>query len=500
MNTDEPRAAEAWVLNWQTKFYRWATTNKNQKYEDVYNLLYDTKTLQMAWRHVRANKGSKTAGVDGHTRAYVEVGLGEDKFLRDIQAELKAETYRPRPTREKSIPKPNGKVRYLGIPTLRDRVVQQALRMILEPIFEADFYRSSYAYRPNRRTQDAIEEIFQFAKPRTGYEWVVEGDIQGCFDNVHHGILMEEIRKRVIDRKIIRLIRAFLKSGVMTEFGMFRHTVTGTPQGGILSPLLANIYLSRLDQYFLKKWESYGDANGRQRFRKKGLATCTMVRFADDFVILTKGTRAQAEALKEETAQFLKRDLSMELSLEKTRITHVTEGFDFLGHHIVLKANYSGRMSVRIYPSKKSLRTVQKKVKVITSQRTTGQSLGQILAQLNAVLRGWSNYFRFSHSKRTFSYLGDYAWRRVHRWMSKKHGKLSLTTLQRKYFPEWTFQEGNQTLFNPGQVVVERYKYRGALIPTVWSDQAGCLKRKGRRDHWPDEPRLLENLESCCTL
>lgn len=498
MNTGTLNDKESWVLAWQTKLHRWAVTDKEKKYEDIYNLVCDLRTLEAAWNHVKANKGSKTAGVDGRTRQYIETNVGIGKFLEDIRKDLKQGTYQPQPVRERKIPKRNNQFRYLGIPTLRDRVAQQALRMVLEPIFEADFYVSSYAYRPGRRAQDAIQDIYHLARPSIGYSWVIEGDIQGCFDHVHHGLLLQEIRRRVRDEKVIRIIRKMLKAGVITELGSFRKTITGTPQGGILSPLLANIYLSRLDRYFHEKWKRYKSSGNRRRLRKKGLATCYLVRFADDFVILVKGTREHAESLKEETAEILKRELRMELSLEKTHVTSIEQGFDFLGNHIVLNTNHRGQVGLRVYPSKRSLGTVQKKVKEITSISTTNLGLVDILSQLNLVLRGWCYYFRYAHSKKTFSYLGYYTWRRTFRWMRKKHPKLSVKTLKRRYCPDWGFREGKLTLFDVNKVKVERYGYRGVRIPTPWNGDLVNPKRQRRGDRLPDEPVLLGHLEDNC--
>ena len=503
MNSDARAEAEAWVLAWQKKLHRWAATNKEQRYRDVYNLTCDPRTLMLAWRHVKANKGSRTAGVDWLTRNEIKEGDGEERFLRRIREELRTGTYRPRPVREKAIPKASGKVRYLGIPTLRDRVVQQALRMVLEPIFEADFYASSYAYRPGRRAQDAIQEIDHFVRPQIGYSWVIEGDIRGCFDNVHHGILVEEVRRRVVDRKVIRLIQSFLRAGVITELGSYRRTVTGTPQGGILSPLLANIYLSRLDRFFSSKWGQYATANRRHRRRGRGLETCYMVRFADDFVVMVNGTREQAESLKQETAEFLKRDLRMELSWEKTHVTNIKEGINFLGHHLVLKPNQKGRLKdlwVRIYPSKKSLRNVQEKVKRITSRRMLNESLGQIIGQVNRILRGWCYYFRFDHSWRTFGYLEYYAWVRLYRWIRKKHRKVPWRLLRRKYCPDGTYRHEGQVFFRVKNIRKGTYAYRGHHIPTPWDEEAQALKRTRWGDRLPDEPRILEGLELNCAL
>lgn len=214
MNTSEPGN---WVLKWQTKFHEWAVRNRELKFHDLYNLVCDVRTLQAAWNRIRGNAGSRTAGVDGVTRYHVEQRIGVANLLARLHEELKTGSYRPQPVREKGIPKKNGKTRYLGIPTLRDRIVQQSLRMVLEPILEADFYMSSYAYRPGRRAQDAIAEIYHYAQPHSGYQWVIEGDIKACFDNVNHGILLTQLRRRITDRKVIRLVQLFLKAGVLTR-------------------------------------------------------------------------------------------------------------------------------------------------------------------------------------------------------------------------------------------------------------------------------------------
>ncbi|WP_329235396.1 MULTISPECIES: reverse transcriptase/maturase family protein [Streptomyces] len=195
------------------------------------------------------------------------------------------------------IPKKGGKVRHLGIPTLRDRVAQMALKLVLEPIFEVDFYPSSYGYRPGRRAQDAIAEIHQLTS--LSYEWVVEGDITACFDNVDHHVLMDLVGGRVKDRKVLRLIRTFLRAGVVELHGGFADSLNGTPQGGLSSPLLANIYLSVLDRYFVRIWNEEMSPRWRRQYRrKKGLPHYRLVRYADDFVVLVHGTRSDAEALK----------------------------------------------------------------------------------------------------------------------------------------------------------------------------------------------------------
>ena len=221
-------------------------------------------------------------------------------FLEDLRSSLRDGTFTALPVRQAAIPKKGGKVRVLGIPTLRDRVAQMALKLVLEPIFEVDFYPSSYGYRPGRRAQDAIAEIHHFTASRT-YEWVIEGDIKACFDNVDHQVLMGLVAERITDRKVLRLVSAFLRAGILRQHGGFAETLTGTPQGGVASPLLANIYLSVLDRHFPAIWEQdMSPPWRRQHRRRKGLPNYRLVRYADDFVVLVHGTRSDAETLKAE--------------------------------------------------------------------------------------------------------------------------------------------------------------------------------------------------------
>jgi len=241
------------VLDMQRKLYRWSTADPDKGFADLFNIVCDRRTLDEAWRRLSQNRGSGTPGTDGVTRRKVEERPGGVAgFLEEIREELRCGTYRPEPVRQRLIPKPGrpGKVRPLGIPTLKDRLVQMALKLVLEPIFEADFYPTSYGFRRGRSTHDALAKIQQQLHPRASgsskNRYVIEGDIKGCFDAIDHHRLMERVRRRIKDRKVLRLVLAFLKAGVMIE-GAVRHPITGTPQGGIVSPLLANIYLTAID-------------------------------------------------------------------------------------------------------------------------------------------------------------------------------------------------------------------------------------------------------------
>jgi RNA-directed DNA polymerase len=476
------------VLDHQRKLHRWAKDGPARRFDDLFNLVCDRATLVVAWQRVTTNKGAKTAGVDGETRTTIEQ-QGTDAFLEDLRSSLKDGSFQPLPVRERRIPKKGGKqYRRLGIPTVRDRVAQMALKLILEPIFEADFYPSSYGYRPARRAQDAIAEIHHFTSGRSPYEWVIEGDIKACFDNVDHQRLLALVGERVGDRKVARLVSAFLRAGVIEEHGGFAASLTGTPQGGIISPLLANIYLSVLDRHFAAVWDTdMSPAYRRQARRRKGLPTYRLMRYADDFVVLVHGTREDADALRAEVGDLLADELKMTLSADKTLVTHIDDGFDFLGFHIQRKPSADrSRRVVLTYPSKTSLGAVKHKLKQITGRNTTSLPLKQVLLKVNSILRGWAAYFRYGASKRTFSYLGHYAWWRVIRWLRRKHLRLGWKGLRRRYFAADAINEGGVVLYNPQAMTVERYRFRGAQIVTPYTvdeiDAAGARFRHTNHD------------------
>jgi RNA-directed DNA polymerase len=246
------------VSEMQAKLHRWAAADPGRRFDDLFNLVHDPATLLVAFARVAGNRGANTPGVDGLTVAVVEEQLGVAGFVDDLRNGLKTGSFRPLPVRERTIPKPggSGKVRKLGIPTIADRVVQAALKLVLEPIFEADFLPVSYGFRPMRRAHDAIAEIHMFGS--RGYQWVLDADIEACFDSIDHPALMERVRLRVKDKRVLALVKAFLKAGVLTEHGRAEDSDIGTPQGGILSPLLANIALHVLDEQVMAPWQPDG--------------------------------------------------------------------------------------------------------------------------------------------------------------------------------------------------------------------------------------------------
>jgi RNA-directed DNA polymerase len=470
VNTDAPWPslieAESRVLEIQTKLHRWAINDPTRRFDDLHNLVCDPAFLTVAWSRVRGNKGARTAGVDGVKPRAILFG---EAFLWRLREDLKARRFAPLPVREKLIPKKNGKLRGLGIPTARDRIVQGALKLVLEPIFEADFKPCSYGFRPGRRAHDAIAEIRHLTTGTRNYEWVLEGDIKACFDEIDHTALMDRVRRRIGDKRVLDLVKAFLKAGVLSEDGVERDTTTGTPQGGIISPLLANIALSILDDHFAEAWKAWGSESRRHRLRRKGTALYRLVRYADDFVVMVAGTKTDAEALRADVAAVIK-PMGLRLSEEKTLITHIEKGFDFLGWRIQRQTSRStGRPVTYTFPSKASLAGIKATIRTLT-RGGTNVPLKVLLYRLNPVLRGWTNYFRPGSSAATFGYVTHITWWRVVRWLRHKHPRANWKELDRRYHL-WHGGPGEDGLYlvKPEAIGTTRYRFRGTRIPSPWA-------------------------------
>ena len=375
--------------------------------------------------------------------------------------------------REVKIPKRNGKVRRLGIATCADRVVQAVLKLVLEPIFEADFKPCSYGFRPKRRAQDAIAEIHYLGTPARNYEWVFEADISACFDEISHSVLLERMRLESGTARLMALVKAFLKAGVLSEDRVNRNTNHRHAARRDPLTVLANIALTVLDEHFTRKWEALGPYWKRAKLRRQGVPAYRIIRYADDFVIMVGGARGDAEALWDEVSAVLA-PIGLRLSAEKTRVCHIDEGFDFLGWHIQRRSwrgRGSGKKAVYTYPSKKALASAVGKVRSHT-RRNKHRTLAALLRKLNPVLRGWCNYFRHGVCARTFGYLDHYAWWRVVWWLRKRHQGLNWSTLSRRLLPDWEIRDGNVKMFRPNKVAIERYRYRGEHIPTPWASTA----------------------------
>jgi RNA-directed DNA polymerase len=343
-------------------------------------------------------------------------------------------------------------------------VVQASLKLVLEPIFEADFLPYSYGFRPNRRTHDAVAQTRQLAA--RSYEWVVEGDITACFDEISHSALMDRVRGRVGDRRVLALVKAFLKAGVLTEDRTTRDTDVGTPQGGILSPLLANVALGVLDEHIERMWPSTW--YGRSKRRRQGLANYRIIRYADDFLIMVSGDRSHAEVIRDDVAEVLA-TIGLRLSVEKTRITHIDEGLDFLGWRIRRQRKRGTNIKhIYTYPAKKAVLAITRKVKMICWQDLS-QPLAALIHRLNPVLRGWCSHFRPGVSSAAFNYLRATVWRQVFAWLRRKHRGVTWKRLRRLYCGGgWWPADGEVKLFNPAAVRTTRYRFRGNSIPSPW--------------------------------
>lgn len=385
----------------QRKLYLSAKEQPKKKYGILYDKLHRWDILKLAWKQVRMNKGS--AGIDNQSVDYIVDFIGVDPFLQEIQQELRDKVYRPKPVKRVYISKENRKKRPLGIPVIKDRIVQTAVKIVMEPIFEADFHECSYGFRPKRNQHQAIRKVRRHIV--TGHRYIIDLDLKSYFDTIPHENLIALVRERVTDPWVIRLIRRWLKAGVI-ENDVFQTSEKGSPQGGVISPLLANIYLNAFDQF----WHKKGLDQGKHQAK--------LVRFADDSVICCRhNPKRYLTAVRQ-----IMRRLGLTINEDKTSVIHAKEGFDFLGFHFRYKKSRTGKFWCYMWPSQRSMKRIRKRVKqaLRIDIRTPISELASII---NSILKGWCNYYRWSNAAVHFIQMDRYVQERITRLLRRKRQK-----------------------------------------------------------------------------
>jgi RNA-directed DNA polymerase len=435
------------ISEMQHKLATWAENDPNRRFDRLLRLIADREWLAEAARIVLASSGARTPGIDGMDKQRLQVRLGQ--HLDDLRIKLLEGSYRPHPVKRIQIPKSNGKLRPLGIPTLTDRIVQRAMLMAMEPIWESDFHRLSYGFRPERSVHHAVRTVkiqLQDGTDTTRGRWIIEGDLASYFDTVHHRMLLKCVRRRVQDRRFVDLLCRFLKAGHIDR-GLFVASSEGVPQGGVLSPLLSNIMLHEFDAWLEAKYLSdkarkdrwawnFGIKQGRpitvreNRQWKPAIAYC---RYADDFVVIVKGTKAQAEEIREECRAFLEGELKLTLNMDKTHITHVNDGFVFLGHRIIRKRGAHGRMSVvTTIPKEKAKGFVRRLTETLSGNHSV--STVDMIASLNRQLAGWAAFYKFTDfTAYVFRRIDHIVFWKLAHWLGHKY-RSRIKPLMRKWY------------------------------------------------------------------
>ena len=448
------RNCEKHVLSIQRSLDKAVADNDKNSIQGLVNILTRKSTavrILATWRITQRNQGKYTAGMDG-----ISIPKRERERQNQIRLQLLDNIdigKKPDPIRRVFIPKPNGKKRPLGIPTLHDRIVQEILRIALEPIVEYHFSDNSFGFRPKRSCQDAMSMLQKFLAKSDRKKYVIEGDIKGCFDNINHNHITNTLEEWLTPNWTIQLIETILKSQIFHN-GEVYDSDTGTPQGGVISPLLANVALTTLDDFCFQRYGRYNTTKNR-RFK-----TNPIVRYADDFVIVCK-TEVEAQEIKSEIANHLSNTIGLTLSEEKTKITHITKGFDFLGFNFRKYKEYnSDKTKLLIKPQEEKVLNLLRSCKEILDNNKSAEQLN-VIYLLNQKLLGWGMYYRFVVSKATFNKVDYQLWWKTYRWAKRRHHNKSKSWVINRYYQprqgistHFTHKETNSEMFRLSSIEV----------------------------------------------
>ena len=476
-----PQGVGEAVLVLQSGLAAKAVLRKGHRFKRLYPLIWRREWLGKALDAILDNSGSETPGVDGKRGSLLRDPDMRAKFLDELQKKLR-QRYRPSPVLRKYIPKASGEQRPIGIPTIKDRVVQMALKMLLEPIYEADFLPNSNGFRPQRSTLECVLPIYKYGNRTTRYDWILEGDIKGCFDNIDHKILMKAIQRRIADTRILQLIWRFLKAPVI-ERGKRTKMTTGIPQGGALSPTLANIYLHKFDQYWFAKWGQQNRST-RRTLRRKGQSSCVLFRYADDFILCIKGTWNGAVNIRDDIIAYFSEQLKLNLTASKTRVVLLEKGFDFLGFHI--QRQRLGRFRrVLIRPTYRNVARLVVKLQKMLGQTANADDPVTKIKAINRVLIGWANYYKAVNARKQFEF-GDYVAKRLFQtWYQRRHS----LSVQESFKQT---RNRSQTFFTRSRQTTVLYQMTSLRSQHTSMNHKACWKYRSIRN-----PYLQDSYETC---
>jgi RNA-directed DNA polymerase len=479
------------ILKIQTELAQRTLATPQARHKRLYRFVCDVGWLRAGLEEVFSNRGSSTPGLDEVTKARIDAQSGgREALVQQLREELLNGTYRPQPVKRVYIPKANGKMRPLGIATLRDRVVQAAVKLVLEPIYESVFHPFSWGFRPLRSTHHALSALRRGpSDPRKGFKWVIEGDIAACFDEIEHRLLRRCLKKRIQDERLLDLITRMLRCGIWEE-GQLAYPSRGTPQGAICSPLLANVFLHEFDDWYLRtyrirpEWAHLSPSSLQYRRKQELGGTLVLTRYADDWVALWNGSRDRAEAIKSEIKTFLAEHLHLRLSEEKTLITHLDDGFNFLGYRLQGDKRWKdGQWCLFSRITEKAVRHFRDSVRELMNQTFTDEVAA--FTALSGLIRGWGNYYAYAAESRLMDSLDAFIYQQMWGYCLRKNPTAGAKAVYRKYtLPPHLHATGHHQL--------------GVMVGTqvIRIPRLSSIPRKALRLSYPPHPYLLKGRNS----